>query len=230
MTTHNTGHHNQPWGGAHNQHTPDKKQKNNRRTAPERGAVGGNTTRHPTMGQKTTQRRPTQHTPTQGKIARQDPAQQCNPPTAPKGNNRPQAPQNKTRGQSTEEGHQRQHGEEKGRQHGATGRPQNDRQQHRENRHNQGAPNDTAQAQTGPRRGTTPTATHTNTPHSPGDVNHPSTAHTAQHGREKKGSRRKMKQTNKKHRKGTQKRTRRGGGESKRGGGDKTPRPKAPRA
>ena len=96
----------------------------------------GSTTRHPTTGQNTTPSRPTQHKPTQDETAQQETAQQGNDTTAPKGSDRPLAPQNKTRGQSTRARYQRQHREEKRRQHGATGHAPHDGQQHTENRHN----------------------------------------------------------------------------------------------
>ena len=121
--------------------------------------------------------------------------------------------------------HQRQQGEEQRRQHGATGHTQQNRQQNKRARHRQGAPNNRAQAHTGPRRSTRPTTTHTNTPHSP---RHTSPALHSQHGTKKKKKRKKTpeKKTNK-----------HAGGEGEksdskeRGGKDhKTRRPKAPRA
>ena len=92
--------------------------------------------------------------------------------------------------------------------------PQHDRQQHPQNGHNQGAPNHTAQAETGPRRDTTPTATHTSTPHSPGNTNQPKQRATGKKKKredEKKG----------KSRKQTKKRSM-ASGKKKKGGGRKT--------
>ena len=102
------------------------------------------------------------------------------------------ATQDRTPGENTTTGHDRGPGNgNRGQQHGErtklnTGTPQStgqntkhtttppqDRRQHTQNRHTQGATDDTAQALNGPCWGTRPTATHTSTPHSAEHTNQP---------------------------------------------------------
>ena len=109
---------------------------------------------------------------------------------------------------------------------------QHDRQQHTtEGRHNHGPQNKTVQAQTGPRRGTTPTATVTNTTRSPGRAKHQSSAPApqdrTQHRKKKKKKAAKKSKKKEKHRKGLKK-IRQGGKRKKKGGG-RTSRRKGPR-